>query len=260
MLWWSCVHSPGPYISLHINLLVICNGSDTPLCLSSTGACQQICTSKCDLFVLPVWTYKPDPIIWFRTDSLEWPVSPLLLSRRNNSGPPERDSSGIIQNILKLFLKCLNKCQKGWRFFSWNGCKLKKKKKNLPFTKMTYYLFIVFHCFCLDGENEQCSHPFICAPFSTFSNAGFAPQRVVGVLYSPQFSGRALSPAAVSSCSMMWGHCSRWGRRDFWPRGPLCGWHLRAHTNATSVMCSMLWSWLVHTHTHAQWISVLGDE
>lgn len=118
------------------------------------------------------------------------------------------------------------------------------------------YVFIVLHCFGLDGGNDQRWHAFICATFSTFSNTDFSPQgcergqRVLGVLYSPQFSGRALSPAAASSGSTMWGRCSRWGRRDFWPRGPRCGWHLRAHMNPTSVMCSKLWSWLVHTHTH----------
>lgn len=66
---------------------------------------------------------------------------------------PERDTS---ENIHKCFLKCPNKCQKGQSFFSLNGCIY---KKTLPFTKMTYsttFLFIVFHCFCLDGER---SHP-----------------------------------------------------------------------------------------------------
>lgn len=86
------MHRPGPYISLHTNLPVICNGSDTPLCLSGAGACQLICGTKCDLFVLPsVWMYTPDANIWFRTDSGEWPVSPLQLSHGNNSSPPERE-------------------------------------------------------------------------------------------------------------------------------------------------------------------------
>lgn len=124
-----------------------------------------------------------------------------------------------------------------------------------------------FYCvlyFCLDSENKMMITSLYSCTIFTFSNAGFPPQgcervqRVVGVLYSPQFSGRALSPAAASSGSMTWGRCSRWGRRDFWPWGPRCGWHLRAHTNATSVMCSMLWSWLVHTRTHTVDISAGG--
>lgn len=140
----------------------------------------------------------------------------------------ERHTSGC-------FLACLDKCQKSQSYFHWNGCKCKKTPVLLQRCNTT---FIVFRCFGLHEVNEQRSHPFSHFQAYTFLLRGAS---AVSVLYSPQFSGRALSPAAVSSGSTMWGRCSRWGPRDFWPRGPRCGWHLEAHTNVTSVMCSMLW-------------------